>query len=350
MTAPNIHAEQYVEAIQNSQLTIYDKIEPEDPVLWIPTSTLEELLNKGMAGISLEGLPLRTRSKIVKEHVCRSLGYPVPQSFKKTQPRFSGQCFDIYTQKSNNLQVWNEELAPSRRYAIIRVNDADVITKVKVVTGDQLTKLDSTGTLTQKFQARLIPNQDSSEIITTQDTDRIQPFVRADLDLKSIASPITPPQAGQLLPIQKIFDTLASLIGQQFQDIGYDQERNRGAALHAIVCKKLGYDDYKDDGRFPDIRHQLLEVKLQTSPTIDLGLVCPNSTEPLNISKIGGNEIRHCDVRYAMFYAKTDGQVVTLTNFYLTTGEKFFTRFPQFGGKVLNKKLQIPLPTDFFEG
>lgn len=97
------------------------------------------------------------------------------------------------------------------------------------------------------------------------------------------------------------------------------------------------------------MRHQLLEVKLQTSPTIDLGLVTPDSQDPLDVPKIGGQQIRHCDVRYAIFYAETDGKYVTLTNLYLTTGEAFFSRFPQFQGKVLNKKLQIPLPRDFFD-
>jgi len=63
---------------------------------------------------------------------------------------------------------------------------------------------------------------------------------------------------------------------------------------------------------------------------------------------IDGRQIRHCDVRYALFYGNVDGAIVTLTHFFLTTGEQFFTRFPQFGGKVLNKKLQIPLPTGFF--
>jgi hypothetical protein len=65
--------------------------------------------------------------------------------------------------------------------------------------------------------------------------------------------------------------------------------------------------------------------------------------------KLGGHQIRHCDVRYAVFYAVTDGAMVRLTHFFLTTGERFFDRFPQFQGKVLNKKLQIPLPTDFFD-
>jgi hypothetical protein len=111
----------------------------------------------------------------------------------------------------------------------------------------------------------------------------------------------------------------------------------------------LGYADYRDDGRFPDLRHQLLEVKLQTSPTIDLGLVRPDSQEALDIPKIKGRQIRHCDVRYVLFYGLADKKSVILTHLFLTTGEKFFTRFPQFQGKVLNKKLQIPLPTGFFD-
>ena len=350
--------QRYVDAIRRSKLTIYDPIEVGDPLLWIPTPELEKLLNSGLAGISLTGLPLRTRSKVVKEHVCRSLGYPVPSSFRKIQPRFWGQCLDTYTQKSNNLQVWNEELSPIRRYAIIRVNEDDVIIKVKVVNGDDLAKLDTTGTLTQKYQARLICNQNlPAELIAAEDTDRLQEFVCASNGWLfaptpgccPFKSPVDYPQAGQLLPIGEIFVRLQSLVGEQFQDIGYDQERNRGAALHALICQKLGYKDYRDDGRFPDIRHQLLEVKLQTSPTIDLGLVCPDSQEILYVPKLAGQQIRHCDVRYALFYAVTDGKVVTLTHLYLTTGEKFFTRFPQFGGKVLNKKLQIPLPADFFE-
>lgn len=87
---------------------------------------------------------------------------------------------------------------------------------------------------------------------------------------------------------------------------------------------------------------------MQTSPTIDLGLVCPDSEAALDVPQIAGRQIRHCDVRYAIFYARTDGATVTLTRFYLTPGESFFSRFPQFQGKVLNKKLQIPLPSDFF--
>ena len=138
-------------------------------------------------------------------------------------------------------------------------------------------------------------------------------------------------------------------IDSTFIDSGHDQERNRGAGLHRMVCSALGYASYQDDGQFPDLRHQLLEVKLQTSPTIDLGLVLPSSTEPLDVPHIAGRQVRHCEVRYAIFYAHTDGELVTLTHLFLTTGEAFFTRFSQFQGRVLNKKLQIPLPGDFFD-
>lgn len=341
--------ERYVEAIRRRRLSIYHQIEIGDPELWIPTPELEQLLNAAMSGISLAGLPLRTRSKVVKEHVCRSLGYPIPNSFKKTQPRFPGQLFDTYVQKSNNLQIWNEDLASTRRYVIVRVGMNNVITKIKVVTGDTLALLETTGTLTQKYQAQLIPGSDSVELITDEDTDVLRAFVRRDVTLALRASPVNHPRKTELLPIAEIFERLLPLVGKSFADIGYDQERNRGAVLHRLVCQHLGYTNYQDDGQFPDVRHQLLEVKLQTSPTIDLGLVRPNSDEALDVPKIEGRQIRHCDVRYALFYAETDGKNVTLTHLFLTTGESFFTRFRQFQGKVLNRKIQIPLPRYFFD-
>lgn len=340
---------QYVSNISQSGLTIYDPIEIGDPELWIPTPELETLLDSQLKGVSLAGLALRTRSKVVKENVCRALGYPIPASFKKTQPRFVGQMFDTYAQKSNNLQVWNEELSPTRRYVILRVDEADQIARVKVVNGEELAQLDTTGTLTQKYQARLIPRATSEELIAPTDTDRLRPHTRAGVSLAGHVSPVDHPAHGFLLPIGEVFERLRGAVGRSFPDAGWDQERNRGAALHRIVCELLGYADYRDDGRFPDVRNQLLEVKLQTSPTIDLGLVRPASEEPLDVPQIAGTQVRHCDVRYALFYAQTDGAEVKLTHFYLTTGESFFTRFPQFQGKVLNKKLQIPLPSDFFD-
>ncbi len=107
MTTNNspLDPQRFVAAIRQSGLTIYDLIKIGDPALWIPTPELQALLDAGMRGLSLAGLPRRTRSKAVKKKVCQALGYPVPKSFQKTQPRFLGQMFDTYVQKSNNLQV-----------------------------------------------------------------------------------------------------------------------------------------------------------------------------------------------------------------------------------------------------
>ncbi len=336
--------------IADGNISIYDSLDEGNQDLWIPTSELERLLNEGLIGFSTSGLPLRTRSKVIKQEVCRILGYPVPKSFMKTQPRFPGQLFDTYIQKSDNLQIWNEDISISRRYVVIKVSQEDIVEKVKVVTGETLSALDTTGTLTQKYQARLTTHDLSLELVASADTDVLQPMLRkTDFPTSFSASPNQNPSAGSLLPINKIFERLQYLVGCSFPDSGYDQERNRGEQLHRQICDALGYHSYSDDGRFPDIRHQLLEVKLQTSPTIDLGLVCPNSTDYLDIPPINEVRLRHCDVRYALFYANTDGEFVALTHFYLTTGEAFFDRFPQFGGKVVNKKLQIPLPKDFFD-
>ncbi|MBC8229905.1 restriction endonuclease [bacterium] len=339
----------YVAAISESGISIYDPIEPGTPELWIPASALEVLLNQGLKGMSVHGLPIRTRSKVVKQAICRVLGYPTPRTFKKTHPRFPGQRFDTYIQKSNNLQIWNEEIALTRRYVIIRVSPDDIIERVKVITGESLAALDTTGTITKKYQAYIVPKQESTELVATEDTSNLKPIVRGSgCPIPFEQSPVDNSAAETLLPITVIFDRLKSLVGCTFADSGYDQERNRGAELHRLVCSRLGYKEYRDAGTFPDVRNQLLEVKLQTSPTIDLGLVCPDSQEPLDIPKINSNQIRFCDVRYAVFYAQTDGEQVELTHFYLTTGEAFFSWFPQFQGRVVNKKLQIVLPGDFF--
>ena len=342
--------ERFRKNISDRGLSIHDEIEIGHHDLWIPIDALEALLNEYLSGLSLRGFALRTRSRVVKEAICHALGYPVPATFSRTKPRFLGQMLDCYIQKSHNLQIWNEEISSERRYAIIAVGNDDIIRRVKVVTGENLARLDKTGKLTSKYQARALSGGSCAEIVVAEDTDNLRSILREHKVAESLSgSPIAIPNQEQLLPISSIFDRLKRLVGRQLVDSGFDQERNRGAALHKLVCKELGYANYQDDGKFPDIRNQLLEVKLQTSPTIDLGFALPNSQELLDIAPIGGRRIRYCDVRYAVFLGWTDGTKVELTHLVVTTGESFFERFRQFEGKVINRKLQIPLPNDFFE-
>lgn len=350
MTGHSGSPRRFSSAIRGRGLTIYDPIDISDPDLWIPTQELESLLNDGLRGRSLAGMPIRTRSKAVKGLICEVLGYQVPRSFRRTQPRFLGQSFDVYVQKSNNLQIWNEEISSGRRYALIRVDSQDSITRVRVVTGDTLAVLDTTGTLTQKYQARLTIGDSAAELVSAEDTDLLRPLVASGPGLLAESDPTKHPESSRLLPVAEIFRLLSPLVGVVFPDSGHDQERNRGAELHRLVCRSLGYDTYHDDGRFPDVRHQLLEVKLQTSPTIDLGLVSPDSVGLLDVPHLDGRQVRHCDVRYALFHGVVDSGEVTLTNVFVVTGERFYSRFAQFQGNVRNRKLQIPLPVDFFDG
>ena len=342
----NSDAERLPVAIANSGKSIYDIIPTNDP-LWIPATTLEQILEQSLKGLSLSGMPLRTRAKFVREKVCESLGYPIPDSFKRTKPRFPGQRFDVYVQKSNNLQIWNEQLAPNRRYVIVKVGEDDHVTTVQVLTGVDLAKLDSTSTMSKKYQAKGIVTR--CELVSNCDTTTMRPLTNDSADLTSIESPSDNPSVGMLLPIEMIYNRLGSLIERSFPDAGADEERNRGARVHAMVCEALGFGSYHDDGRFPDIRHQLLEVKLQTSPTIDLGLVRPDDKAPLDVPLLNGIQVAHRDVRYAVFFAEKVEGAIRLKHVVLTTGADFFTRFPQFQGKVVNEKNQISLPADLFD-
>ncbi len=172
----------YARNVQSSSLSIYDLIDPDDNSLFIPT----------YENILLD-TPLRTRSKVVKSLICEALGYPIPRSFKKTQPRFPGQNFDVYTQKSLNVQIWNEDVDATRRYVFLQIDE--------------------------------------------------------------------------------------------------------------------------DDGTYPDIANQLLEIKLQTSPTIVLGLHSPE--DGASIVKIGNTTFNSEDVRYVIFDGSVNGSHITLDRLYL---------------------------------
>ncbi len=336
-------ADKTVESHNDKKRSIYDKI---DEASLIPSCELEALLKNKLVGIELGRYPIRTRSKVVKSAICEAIGYPVPITFRKTQPRFPAQNFDVYTQKSLNLQIWNEEIDLKRRYVLVRTDDNSIVTTVRVISGLELAKLDKTGTLTHKYQATM-KHFGENCLFSAFDTPNVSEWISSSaLDLSSIM-PIQKPSAGQLLSIADIYRRLLPLIGTSIDYIDAHQERNRGSALHAKICSMLGYGEYADDGQYPDIVHQLIEVKLQTSPTIDLGMHSPLDGELL--LETGKKSFTSKDVRYVIFDAKVDSGRISLDNLYVVNGEHFTEAFPLFQGKVQNRKLQIPLPKDFFD-
>lgn len=338
-------------SIIEAAASIYDSCsEGRDRGLYYTDEELLFLFAQGLMGVSFHGLAIRTRSRVAKEYACRIMGYDVPRSFTRSSPRFPHQNLDVLVQKAHNVQVWNQDIDVDRRFIIAKVNEADNVTSIKLVHGRQLAEYDTTGTLTVKYQASLTDLGAEVELFSQFDAWTSSGGLSVgDPGAHYAASPTNDPDPASLLSIRELAARLGPIVGAELDEVGRDQERNRGASLHALVCQKLGYAHYADNGQHPDIRHQLLEIKLQTSPTIDLGTNDPSSEEPLPSLMLGGRPVRHCDIRYAVFAGKLAGGRIKITNLILVTGKEFFSRFRKMGGKVVNKKIQLHLPKGFFD-
>jgi hypothetical protein len=198
-------AKKCVRKIAASGISIYDSIEVGGD-LWLPSDLLEVLLQTELAGHRLEAVALRTRSKLAKSEVCKALGYPVPKAFRKLkhQARFPGQNLDTYVQTADNLQIWNAEISPARRYVLIRPDAEGVIQRVRVVSGADLAPLDRTGKLTRKYQAR-VANLKQVRLASAKDTPSLMRVVASCGFPIGKKSPIDLPDAATLMPIKELF-------------------------------------------------------------------------------------------------------------------------------------------------
>lgn len=336
------------DAIRTSGLSIYDSLVLR-PDLVYERSILEERLNQALAGFDVRAYAQKTRSKVVKTEVAKVLGYPAPRSFQRVRPRFLGQDMDVYVQESNNMQVWNDEVTPGRRFVVMQVVNGS-ITRVKVATGETIAALDRTGTLTHKYQARRRAGQRSSLLVSGQDTANFVHLLAPVADLPATVlsglSPAAKPTVGWVLSIASIYERLHTMVGRTIVNPGAGRDRAHGGALHRLACEALELGAFADRAQVPDILCQVVEVKLQTNGTVDLGLVSPNSEEPAHDVF---PSLRHRDMRYAVAYGeRADGKTL-ITGIVMSTGEDFYTEFTQFGCLVRNVKRQIRLPSDFFD-
>jgi hypothetical protein len=334
------------EAVADLGFDIYEPLTNYPEVVYL-TAELEALLGQELLGQVFDA-PIKTRGKLAKQAVAAALGYPVPKTLRRTQPRFPGQDLDVYVQQSDNLQVWNAEITPTRRYAILRVNAANQVVAVRVIEGAELATFDKTGTLTSKYQAKRRTGRMGSTLVSSHDTEafiaELAPTDDLNAELLVQLRPASTPRHSQVLSVSSLHERLLGLIGC---GLPYSpSERQRGEQLHRAACEALGLGSYGDTGQFPDIVCQALEVKLQLAGTIDLGLVTPDSQEPaLTLSP----RLRHCDARYLVAYAARDDDVLRIEHIMTTTGTDFFKEFQRFGGLVQNRKLQLRLPNDFFQ-
>ena len=144
------------------------------------------------------------------------------KTFQRTRPRFPGQNFDVYAQKAHNLQVWNQEIAASRRYVVVQVDTDGVAERLKVVRGEVLARYDVTGTLTSKYQAKSRTAVRRSALVSPTDT----------LNVRNRAIKLRSPALRGFLPIRQLFDRLIRLVGSKSRIRG--EIKNETAAGHFI--------------------------------------------------------------------------------------------------------------------
>ena len=123
-----------------------------------------------------------------------------------------------------------------------------------------------------------------------------------------------------------------------------DATKNRGQNLERLVAQVLGYniDSGILSGGYPDIANQLLEVKIQDSPTVDLGRYSPQFEEPVPEMQ---NDFTTRDVRYLM--ALTDPTEHTIDGLILLAGDDLGKHFTYVADDSF--KCQRSIPMDFFK-
>lgn len=223
---------------------------------------------------------------------------------KKGLPKILLEFIDTYlitTGKTYNLQVWNripssasvqielpdDEALHSNdvRFVLVQVDPSSHIIKTVVtLTPDYIERyFGPFGKPTVKHQLIISPTArrqiltSDSKVLFYPDIVYIDDKATSDLCGYSIREA---PTFGSMLSLERIRTLVQSkLIGKRLQEA---PTKTRGQLLEETVARILGYDPGDDElllGSFPDIPHQALEVKIQDSPTVDLGKYTPQFVE-----------------------------------------------------------------------
>lgn len=307
-----------------------------------------------------------------------------PNTYKVIPPKKRGipkllkyfaDSFLVTTGDTYNLQIWNR--IPNSKNILIRY-DKDTVIRCKdimcimvkidieqqkiesiiVATPQYIEhKFGKFGVPTIKYQALInattrnsIVNSELKYIIST-DTDKMKPLLgapndhNAPNDHKEHKDPKYPsiadaPIAQQLLSIEDIANkVIKKLIGKKL--CGQDT-KNRGQALEREVATLLGYSPNDTlVGSYPDIYNQALEVKIQDSPTIDLGKETP--VHPTCV--YDGLTITTEDIRYLI--ALTNPQTSAIEGVILAPGKELADILTMVSGT--SYKCQRSIPMQFFK-
>ncbi len=286
----------------------------------------------------------------------------------KGVPKIAREFIDTYIVTSGtsyNLQVWNRIPAAETllikyesgeslkctdvRFIFVRIDtEKSIIASVIILTpGYIVENFGKFGQPTIKHQL-LISRKVRKDIY--ESTDKILSFPDSPKLSYHIRHDYLPPKSGMVdePDIKNLFSIalLKKMVAEKL--IGFKLNaaatKNRGQALEKRTLELLGYEVKETDllyGAFPDIRNQLLEVKVQDSPTVDLGKFSPEKDEIV----VTGSNLTTFDVRYLI--ALTNPQTEIIEGIILCPGEKLGEIFSYVGAE--SYKCQRAIPIAFFE-
>ena len=268
----------------------------------------------------------------------------------------------VTTGESYNLQVWNRHPDSSNvliRYKdganVIRCNDIlfvfakldsvkQEITSIIVATPHYIVeKFGKFGVPTIKHQMiisdlkRNVISSKEDKCLFFDDTKNLEKYTNPTSIIKD-ADIFSIPKPNELLPLRTIKDKIVnSVIGSKIE--GPDT-KTKGQFLEKTIASLLGFMTNNSlAGGYPDIPNQLLEVKVQDSPTVDLGKYSPSYPTVINESMNLTTE----DVRYIIALTDKDGYVEGLI---ISPGINLCKEFTIVSGT--NYKCQRSIPMSFF--
>ena len=259
-----------------------------------------------------------------------------------------------------NLQVWNRFPNTSNdliryknnqtikckdiRFVFVKVDtDTKMIQSVVIATPDYIVKkFGIFGVPTIKYQM-IVSDLKRNEIIKgtsscnfKEDTANMQQYT-TDKFVTPKHSISDLPQKGEILSLQCIKEKVGSLVGTQ---LVVSDTKTKGQFLERVVANLLGYSTNDSlVGGYPDIPNQLLEVKVQDSPTVDLGKYSPSNPVVINNSMNLTTE----DVRYLIALTDENGNIEGLI---LSPGSCLGDAFTFVNDT--NYKCQRSIPMSFF--
>ncbi|MGC4234825.1 MAG: hypothetical protein QM594_17730 [Niabella sp.] len=305
--------------------------------------------------------------------------YPLPELAEAGQfeivppkgkgvPKITREFIDTYVVTSGtsyNLQVWNRVPAAETllikyesgeslkctnvRFVFVRIDiTKNIIASVILLTPEYIEqRFGKFGKPTIKHQllisrkVRTDIYESEDKILSFPDSKKLSYYIRHDY-LPPKSGMVEKPDIGHLFSIA----LLKKMVAEKLISFKLDaaSTKNRGQALEKKVLELLGYEIKESDllyGAFPDIRNQLLEVKVQDSPTVDLGKFSPEKEEIV----IDDSRLTTFDVRYLI--ALTNPKTEIIEGIILSPGEKLGELFSYVSAESYKCQRAIPMP--FFD-